>query len=188
MNLPNPPQPHQLNWSYFKPEFPGKTEEDAAMNLLKTNGWMETHNFPEDTKVRRFCLTLTREARLWYESIRPIEMDWNALQECFRQQYSKFGSSREQYFHMWRSFTYDENTNTIDSYILKIKQVASLLNYGEPEILELFKNTLPSKLYWILFPISNLREAVDTVKIVLNKEKLDKQLTGQASSMSPFMK
>ena len=104
---------------------------------------METHNFPEDTKVRRFCLTLTGEAKLWYESIRPIEMDWNALQKCFRQQYSKFGSSREQYFHVWRSFTYDENADTIDSYILKIKQVASLLNYREPEILELFKNTLP---------------------------------------------
>ena len=122
------------------------------------------------------------------KSLRPIEIDWDALQECFRQQYSNFGSSREQYFHVWRSFHYDENTDTIDSYILKIKQVASLLNYGEPEILEFFKNTLPSKLYWILFPINNLREAVDTAKRVLNKEKLDKQLTGQASSTSPFMK
>ena len=112
-------------------------------------------------------------------------MDWNVLQECFRQQYSKFGSSREQYFHMWRSFHYDENT---DSYILKVKQVASLLNYEEPEILELFKNTLPNKLYnGILFPINNLREAVDTAKRVLNKEELDKQLTGQASNISPFM-
>ena len=50
---------------------------------------METHNFPDNTKVRRFCLTLIGEARLWYESLRPIEMDWEALQECFRQQYSK---------------------------------------------------------------------------------------------------
>ena len=150
-------------------------------------GWKH-NNFPDDTKVRRFCLTLTGEARLWYESLRPIEMDWEALQECFRQQYSKFGSSREQYFHVSEIFHYDENTDTIDSYILKIKQVASLLNYGEPEILELFKNTLPSKLYWILFPINNLREAVDTAKRVLDKEKLDKQLTGQASSTSPFMK
>ena len=66
-------------------------------HLLKTNNWMETHNFPDDTKVRRFCLTLIGEARLWYESLRPIDMDWDALQECFRQQYSKFGSSREQY-------------------------------------------------------------------------------------------
>ena len=108
MNLPNPPQPQQLNWSYFKPEFSGKTEEDAMAHLLKTNDWMETHNFPDDTKVRRFCLTLIGEARLWYEPLGPIEMDWDALQEHFRQQYSKFGSSREQYFHMWRSFHYDE--------------------------------------------------------------------------------
>ena len=115
-------------------------------------------------------------------------MDWNAQQECFRQQYSKFGSSREQYFHVWRSFCYDENEDTIDSYILKVKQVASLLNYGEPEILELFKNTLPSKLYWILFPINNLQKAIDIAKRVMNKEKLDKQLTGQASNISPFMK
>ena len=76
MQLPDTPQAHHLNWSYFKPEFSDKTEEDAAVHLLKTNDWMETHNFPEDTKLRRFCLTLTGEARLWYESIRPIEMDW----------------------------------------------------------------------------------------------------------------
>ena len=188
MDQPNPPQPQLMNWSYFKPEFSGKAEEDAAMHLLKTNDWMDTYNFPEDIKVRRFCLTLMGEARLWYESLKPIDMDWNALQTCFRQQYSKFGSSREQYFHVWRSFRYDENEDTIDSYILKVKQVASLLNYGEPEILELFKNTLPSKLYWILFPINNLREAVETAKRVMNKEKLDKQLTGQASNISPFMK
>ena len=130
MDLPNPPKPQQLNWSYFKPEFSGKAEEDVTAHLLKTNDWMETHNFPDDTKVRRFCLTLIGEVRLWYESLKPIEMDWNALQECFRQQYSKFGSSREQYFHVWRSFHYDENEDTIDSYILKVKQVASLLNMG----------------------------------------------------------
>ena len=82
-----PPQLHQLNWSYCKPAFSGKTEEDAVAHLLKTNDWMDTHNFPEDTKVRRFCLTLIGEARLWYESMRPIEMDWEALQECFRHQY-----------------------------------------------------------------------------------------------------
>ena len=89
---------------------------------------------------------------------------------------------------MWRSFQYDENSDTIDSYISKIKQVAVLLNFGEPQILELFKNTLPSKLYWILFPINNLRDAVDVTKRVLMKEKLDKQLSGQAVTSTPFIK
>ena len=59
---------------------------------------------------------------------------------------------------------------------------------GNQRYWSFFKNTLPNKLYWMLFPINNLREAVDTAKRVLNKEKLDKQLTGQASKISPFMK
>ena len=72
---------------------------------------METHNFPEEAKVQRFCVTLTGEARLWYETLIPIEIYWMALQEHFRQQYSKFGSTREQYFHVWKTFHYDERSS-----------------------------------------------------------------------------
>ena len=136
-NLPaNPPDlmanQQQLNWSHFKPEFSGKTEEDVEAHLLRTNDWMETHNFPDDTKVKMFCLTLSGKARLWYETLRAVQLDWDALQECFQQQYLKFGSTREQYFHIWRSFLFDENVDTIDTYITRIKQVAALLKYGEP--------------------------------------------------------
>ena len=73
----------QLNWSYFKPEFAGKPEEDAEVHLLRTNDWMDTHDFPDHTKVRKFCLTLMSEARLWYETLRQVQLDWDALQECF---------------------------------------------------------------------------------------------------------
>ena len=66
------------------------------------------------------------------------------------------------------------------------RQVATLLGYGEPQMLEVFKNTLPTKLYWNLFPIEGLRQGIDTAKRILTKEKLDKQLTGQTST-SPFM-
>ena len=95
-----PVQMPQLNWSYFKPEFSGKPEEDVEKHLLRTNDWMETHNFPEVTKVQRFCLTLTGEGRLGYETLIPIEVDWTGLQESFRQQYSKFGNTREQLYYI----------------------------------------------------------------------------------------
>ena len=94
----------------------------------------------------------------------------------------------EQLFHLWRSFHYDENVETIDVYVKRVKQVAMLLNYGEPQILELFKNTLPSKLYWVLFSINNLRDAVDAAKRVLTKEKIDRQISGQSGATAPFMK
>ena len=120
--------------------------------------------------------------------LRPIVVYWTGLQEHFRQQYSKFGNTREQLFHVWRSFHYDENAEMIDVYVNRIKQMAALLNYGEPQILELFKNTLPSKLYWILFSINYLRDAVGAGKRVLTKEKIDRQLSGQSGTTTPFMK
>ena len=48
---------------------------------------------------------------------------------------------------MWRSFNFDENTGTIDACVTYMRQVATLLGYGEPQIVKVFKNTLPTKLY-----------------------------------------
>ena len=82
-----------LNWSHFKPEFADRPEEDVEAHLLCTNDWMVTHNFPQDVKVQRFCLTLTGEVWLWYESLTQIRNHWLSLQENFRRQYSKIGNT-----------------------------------------------------------------------------------------------
>ena len=148
---PVPAQPpilmanNQLNFSHFRPEFSGKPKEDAEANLLRTEDWMTTHNFPEGQKVGRFCLTLMQGARLWYATLnaQQQQLTWEGLQDRFRPQYSKFGSTREQYFHAWKSFQFVEGTDTIDGYIHKVKQVAALLDYGELQILELFKTLCP---------------------------------------------
>ena len=71
---PLQPQPGQqvhmhMNWSHFKPEYSGRPEEDVEAHLLRTNDWMNTHDFPNDVKVQRFCLTLMGKARLWYASL-----------------------------------------------------------------------------------------------------------------------
>ena len=73
---------------------------------------MDTHQFPDGVKVQRFCLTLVGEARLSYESLRPINVDWQGLHNQFRQQYPKIGNTREQLFHAWQSVHFDENTET----------------------------------------------------------------------------
>ena len=94
-NYPNPlpEQPpllmanNQLNWSHFKPDFSGKPKEDAEVHFWRTTDWMTTHDFPEDQKVRRFCLTLSGKARLWYETLnaQQQQLNWAGLQEKFRQ-------------------------------------------------------------------------------------------------------
>ena len=62
----------------------------------------------------------------------------------------------------------NENAETIDTCVNRIRQVANLLGYQEPQILEVFK----SQLYWVLFPIMDLRQAVETAKRILAKEKI----------------
>ena len=142
--LPLNNTPKMVNWSNFKPEFAGKPEEDAEVHLLCTNDLMQTHNFEESVKEQRFCLTLLGEARLWYETLHLDKIEWLELQNAFGQQYSKLGNTLEQYFHQWRSFYFDENVDSIDSYVTRVSQCAVMLNYGEPHILELLKNTFPA--------------------------------------------
>ena len=185
MIVPTPQIIYQ-NWIGKKPELSGKPDEDAESHLLSTRDWMEAHNFPEGEKVTCFHVTLIGEARLWYESLALLDNDWPTLQNKFTWQYSKKGNNHEQLFHALRTFKFDENTDSIDSYVLRMSHVVEMLNYGEMQILENFKNTLPYQLYSTLINVNNLRDAIDLSKTVLTKVKLDRQLTGQSST--PFMK
>ena len=108
------------------------------------------------------------------------------LHAQFMQQYSRIGNRREQLFHVGRTFHFDEKSETIDSCITCIRQVAALSGYGEPQILEVFKGTLLSRLCWVLFPIEDQRQTVETAKRILTKEMIDRKLAGQSTS-TPFM-
>ena len=76
------------------------------------------------------------EAGLWYESLKPIAVDWNGLQAKLRQQYSRIGNTRVQLFLVWISFHFDENSETVDCYVTYIRQVAALLEYGKHQVPE----------------------------------------------------
>ena len=106
-----------LNWSNFKPEFSGESDEDTEAHLPHSNDWMNANCFVDGIKVQRFCLTLLGEARLWYNSLEPINLDRPELQNLFRQHYPKVGNTCEQLFHTCRSFNFNENTETTDAYV-----------------------------------------------------------------------
>ena len=70
------PQMGDINWSHFKPEFLGKPDEDAEALLLCTNDLVNAHHFIEGVKFQKFCLTLLGKVTLWYQSLKPINVDW----------------------------------------------------------------------------------------------------------------
>ena len=68
-----------MNWSYFKPEFSGKPEEDPEAHKLRMIGWIDTCNFSTGQSVQICPLSLAGEARLWYWSIHPVQGNWEEL-------------------------------------------------------------------------------------------------------------
>ena len=60
----------------------------------------------------------------------------------------------------------------VDFYVLRMSQVMAMLNYGEMQILENFKNILLYRLHSTLTNLNNLRDAIDLAQRVLTKEKL----------------
>ena len=53
---------------------------------------MNAHHFVDDVKVKRFCLTLLGEARLWFQSLESLnDITWPELQNLFRQEIFKIG-------------------------------------------------------------------------------------------------
>ena len=88
-----------INWSNFTPEFSGKPEEDAEAHLLCSSDWMNAHHFVDGVKVQRFCLTVSGEARLWFQSLEPLDnVTWPELQNLFRQSIQHWVRHENNYF------------------------------------------------------------------------------------------
>ena len=55
---------------------------------------MNVHCFVDGVKVQRFCLTLLGKARLWFQSLEPLNnIMWPELQNLLRQRYLTVGNT-----------------------------------------------------------------------------------------------
>ena len=81
-----------MSWSYVKPEFLGKPEEDPEAHVLRMINWMDTQNFAPDKGLQRFPFTLAGKTRLWYQSIHQFQDNGEELQDRYRMQFSKIGN------------------------------------------------------------------------------------------------
>ena len=89
-------------------------------------GWR--HTISQMTKGKEILFNLYGEARLLYETLGAAQLDWEALQDCFWQQYSNLVIDKNStsmlggHFSLMRALI-----QLIHSYIK-----SNNLNYGEP--------------------------------------------------------
>ena len=65
----------------------------------------------------------------------------------FKKKYSKVGHTRTELYFRWRVMKWDDTGESIESYVQKIRHLANILGYGEPQVLELLKHSIPSRYF-----------------------------------------
>ena len=56
----------------------------------------------------------------------------------------------------WRTFSFDPNADDIEEYIRDVCEAAKQLGHGDDAVINLFKATMPTKLYGTLYGHNNL--------------------------------
>ena len=143
-----PVAPASINLHVKCPIFPAKDVEGTESHLLYRNDWMNSQGTVQEAKCGRFHLTPGGDAHLWYESITPVGNDWNKFTDnSLNWENTRRTVSKVEFITVW--------WNNWHNWLLcsKVETCAQMLGYNEGQVLEHFKNTLPTKNYYLLLGI-----------------------------------
>ena len=80
---------------------------------------MNTYHFYEEVKFQRFCLTLLGETRLWFQSLEPLgNTTWPQCKIYLGKGTQNWVIHVNNYFRHGDHSIFNENTETIDSYVM----------------------------------------------------------------------
>ena len=114
----------------------------------------------------------------------------NQQQNQQQQQKNQDPSGQQQHLHInWSNFKPElsgKPDEDAEAHLLCSNDWMNAHHFINGVKVQRFQKHTSHKIIWVLFPIEDLRQAVETAKRILKKEKLDKQLPEQTST-SPFM-
>ena len=121
-------------------------------------------NFEE--QLRYFKMTLRDLARLWFES--NTFTDLKDLAHKFLTEFSPYGKRQRDWLHQWVNLKFNPDTDNIDEYIQKFRDLAQLLNYPEAHQVQIFKMAMPPTVELQLRSIDNLEQLLRDAKECLS--------------------
>ena len=138
--------------------------------------------------LARFPYSLTGDARNWYEENRDRikgERDdkehYENLVKEFKNEFSKYGSSRAEKTASWDNLKWDSKTETLDSFYRRLKELAEDLNKDDEDIRNQFIRAMPGYIIPAVASIGKIADMKSCVKRLIGYYKL----TPGATSMSP---
>ena len=90
-----------------------------------------------------FKLTLQDIALRWFETESPTWLTEDQMKQSFLKRFNPWGDTRRQQQDAWNKLKFDMTKDDVDSFVVDMKTLASILGHNDDVILEKFKDVFP---------------------------------------------
>ena len=89
------------------------------------------------------------------------------MKKKFTQEYSEYGKTPCEWLKSWTELKYRPDSDNIDEYIQKFKELATLLAYPEDHQVQIFKMMMPENIELTIKDMTTLNDCIDEAKACL---------------------
>ena len=90
-----------------------------------------------------FKLTLQDIALGWFETESPNWLTEDQMKQSFLKRFNPWGDTRRQQQDAWNKLNFDMTKDDVDSFVVDMKTLASILGHNDDVIMEKFKDVFP---------------------------------------------
>ena len=90
-----------------------------------------------------FKLTLQDIALGWFETESPTWLTEDQMKQSFLKRFNPWGDTRRQQQDAWNKLKFDMTKDNVDSFVVDMKTLASILGHNDEIIMEKFKDVFP---------------------------------------------
>ena len=90
-----------------------------------------------------FKLTLQDIALGWFETESPALLTEDQMKQSFLKRFNPWGDTRRQQQDAWNKLKFDMTKDDVDSFVVDMKTLASILGHNDEIIMEKFKDVFP---------------------------------------------
>ena len=132
--------------------FTGQDKKLAKSHWAKFSKYLDYQNqqgtIPRDLAhlpeiKSMFKLTLQDIALGWFETESPTLLTEDQMKQSFLKRFNPWGDTRRQQQDAWNKLKFDMTKDDVDSFIVDMKTLASILGHNDDVIMEKFKDVFP---------------------------------------------
>ena len=135
-----------------KESFTGQDKKIAKSHWAEFSKYLDYQNqqgtIPHDLAhlpeiKSMFKLTLQDIALGWFETESPTWLTEDQMKQAFLKRFNPWGDTRRQQQDAWNKLKFDMTKDDVDSFVVDMKTLASILGHNDDVIMEKFKDVFP---------------------------------------------